>query len=60
MVRLYSNLYQSIQDKFNEAGVEIMSPHYTSLRDGNRVAIPDQYIGKEYRPPAFVVSESRD
>jgi hypothetical protein len=23
--------------------VEIMSPHYRSLRDGNSAAIPDQY-----------------
>jgi small-conductance mechanosensitive channel len=60
MMRLYSDLRQSIQDKFFEAGVEIMSPHYTSLRDGNAVAIPDQYLKKGYRAPAFVISEKRD
>jgi len=27
----YSVLHQNIQDKFNEEGVEITSPHYTSL-----------------------------
>ena len=32
---VYSELHQNIQDSFNEAGVEIMSPHYTSFRDGN-------------------------
>ncbi len=33
--QIYSNLHQSIQDRFNEEGVEIMSPHYMSVRDGN-------------------------
>lgn len=35
-----SNLYQNIQDRFAEAGVEIMSPHYQSNRDGERSTIP--------------------
>ncbi len=55
MARIYSDLHQNIQDKFNEAGVEITSPHYGALRDGNRVAIPDEYLPKGYRPPAFRV-----
>jgi small-conductance mechanosensitive channel len=37
---LYSLLHANIQDAFMEAGMEIMSPHYTSLRDGNSAAIP--------------------
>jgi small-conductance mechanosensitive channel len=32
--RTYSELHQNIQDRFNEAGVEILSPHYSALRDG--------------------------
>ena len=36
MAMIYSELHQNIQDQFNEAGVEIMSPHYDALRDGNR------------------------
>jgi hypothetical protein len=39
MAQIYSDLHQNIQDSFNEAGVEIMSPHYTSLRDGNDSAM---------------------
>ncbi|MFM7353207.1 MAG: mechanosensitive ion channel family protein, partial [Microcystis aeruginosa] len=35
MVIIYSELHQNIQDKCNEAGIEILSPSYTSLRDGN-------------------------
>lgn len=38
--RIYSELHQHIQDVFNKAGVEIMSPHYRAERDGNEVTIP--------------------
>jgi small-conductance mechanosensitive channel len=39
MAQIYSDLHQNIQDCFNDAGVEIMSPHYSSLRDGNDSAM---------------------
>ena len=35
MERIYSGLLQNLQDSFNRAGIEIMSPEYHSLRDGN-------------------------
>jgi len=38
---VYSNLYEKIQDKFNEAGVQIMSPHYEG--DKEIVVIPERY-----------------
>ena len=37
-----ARLCQAIQDSFFAEGVEICSPHYTSLRDGSRAAIPPQ------------------
>jgi small-conductance mechanosensitive channel len=40
MIDTYSALHQSIQDVFAAAGVEIMSPHYASLRDGRESTIP--------------------
>ena len=47
MAQIYSDLYQNIQDRFNEAGVEIMSPHYMAVRDGNETTIPkDDLRGK--------------
>lgn len=55
MALIYSQLHQQIQDKFNEAGVEIMSPHYTALRDGNTIQIPDDYKPKGYQKPGFKV-----
>ncbi len=53
MAKTYSQLHQNIQDRFNEAGVEIMSPHYSSLRDGNKATIPDEHLPKTYRAPVF-------
>lgn len=40
LTQIYSNLYQSIQDIFAEADIEIMSPHYMAVRDGNETTIP--------------------
>jgi small-conductance mechanosensitive channel len=53
MAGIYSELHQNIQDVFNEAGVEIMSPHVGALRDGNRIAIPDAYLPKTYQAPSW-------
>lgn len=50
---IYSALHANIQDKFNEAGVEIMSPHYKALRDGNQTTIPTEYLPKDYQAPGF-------
>lgn len=49
--RIYSILHQNIQDRFNEAGVEIMSPHYMAMRDGNDTTIPknDQRSNPDYQ-----------
>ena len=52
---LYSQLHQHIQDKFNEAGVEIMSPHYRAQRDGNQITVPPQYLPEGYVAPSFRV-----
>jgi small-conductance mechanosensitive channel len=40
MARTYSSLHANILDAFAAAGVEIMSPHYGALRDGNASTIP--------------------
>ncbi|HYM05014.1 MAG TPA: mechanosensitive ion channel domain-containing protein [Terriglobales bacterium] len=53
MAKIYSDLHANIQDKFNAAGVEIMSPHYSSVRDGNQIAIPEDHLPKGYTAPAF-------
>jgi small-conductance mechanosensitive channel len=60
MAKTYSNLHQNIQDKFFEAGVEIMSPHASTVREGNRIAMPDEYIPKGYRAPSFRVEVEKN
>ena len=51
--RIYSSLHQNIQDSFNAAGIEIMSPHYSALRDGNTTTIPENYLNSDYEAPSF-------
>ncbi|GMU87367.1 MAG: hypothetical protein AMXMBFR48_26080 [Ignavibacteriales bacterium] len=53
MARTYSVLHAAIQDKFNEGGVEIMSPTYSAVRDGNQSTIPEDYLPKDYKKPSF-------
>ena len=57
MIDIYAALHASIQDAFFAAGVEIMSPHFTSIRDGNTVAIPEAFRGPGYHAPAFRVED---
>jgi len=38
--KIYSDLHANIQDCFNEANVEILSPHYRAQRDGSASTIP--------------------
>jgi small-conductance mechanosensitive channel len=56
MAQVYSELYANIQDRFNEAGIEILSPHYSTLRDGNMTTIPADYLPTDYQPPAHRIS----
>ena len=48
--QIYSDLHQNIQDVFNEAGIEIMSPLYYAERDGSAVTIPAEYQQKPDSP----------
>jgi small-conductance mechanosensitive channel len=52
---IYSELHAHIQDCCNEAGIEILSPHYRAARDGSASTIPADYLGKDYQAPAFNV-----
>jgi small-conductance mechanosensitive channel len=55
MAVIESELHKNIQESFNAGGVEIMSPHYAALRDGNEVTIPSQSRAQGYEAPAFKV-----
>ncbi len=51
----YGELHQNIQDAFNEGGVEILSPAFSYLRDGNTTTIPAAYRAEGYKPEPFKV-----
>ncbi len=52
--KIYSELHANILDAFHGAGVEITSPHYRAVRDGNAPAIAEVITpepGEETRRP---------
>jgi small-conductance mechanosensitive channel len=53
MATIYSELHQNIQDKFHQAGVEIMSPHFSAVRDGNATTVPVEFRPVNYAAPGF-------
>jgi small-conductance mechanosensitive channel len=57
MIDIYAALHARIQDEFYAAGVEIMSPHFTAIRDGNAIAVPEAFRGPAYRAPAFRIED---
>jgi small-conductance mechanosensitive channel len=57
---IYSHLHEAIQDSFNGAGVEIMSPTFYALRDGNTVTIPANHRPSDYDAPSFRVTDPSD
>ncbi|WP_339607397.1 mechanosensitive ion channel family protein [uncultured Roseivirga sp.] len=57
MSKIYSDLHQNIQDGFNEAGVEILSPHYRAQRDGNHITIPQENLPDDYVAPWFRIKK---
>jgi len=58
MVRLYSDLHAAIQDAFARAGVEILSPSFTNLRDANAPILPEEPKGPRPEPGGFRVRTS--
>ena len=56
MPKIYSELHQNIQDKCNEAGIEILSPQYSAVRDGNQNTMPEKYLPQDYQAPGFRVN----
>ena len=57
MAKMYSQLHANIQDEFNEAGIEILSPHYRAARDGGAMAVPAKYLPKDYKSPSFKIKK---
>jgi small-conductance mechanosensitive channel len=58
--KIYSELHSHIQDGFNDAGLEILSPHYRAARDGSAMAVPPSYLPPNYKAPSFNVNINKD
>ena len=39
------------------AGIRGLGSGLSALRDGNRAAIPDEFLPKDYRPPGFRIGK---
>ena len=51
--RIFSDLHANILDSFHGAGVEITSPQYRAVRDGNQPAVAEVIVpepGEETKP----------
>ncbi|NJO70858.1 MAG: mechanosensitive ion channel [Oscillatoriales cyanobacterium RM1_1_9] len=59
MPRIYSELHQNIQDYCNRVGIEILSPHFSALRDGNHSTIPADYLPEDYVSSGFQIDNSK-
>jgi small-conductance mechanosensitive channel len=44
--RIYSELLQNVQDHCAKAAIEITSPHYAAIRNGNKITIPTSSLDK--------------
>lgn len=55
---VYSELHRKIIDQFDKAGLEIMSPQFISLRDGNAFQVTQESPANKNPKPTFEVSYS--
>ena len=52
---IYSSLHENIKNQLHNAGIEILSPHYNAVRDGNVLAVPLENIPKDYTKSGFKI-----
>lgn len=52
MPAIRSALRQNVLDAFNEAGVEILSPRYSAVRDGNPSTVPRRSVEDDRSEPS--------
>jgi len=54
---IYSNLHQSIQDIFSAEGLELTTPHYHAVRDGNQSTLIEECLPEGYEKPGFKIDK---
>ena len=57
MALIYSELHKNILEAFNAAGIEILSPHYNAIRDGNDITIPGHTTDDTRNPVEKVIDK---
>jgi small-conductance mechanosensitive channel len=54
---IYSSLHENIKNELHNAGIEILSPHYSAVRDGNDLTVPPENKPKDYKKPSFQIGD---
>ncbi len=54
---IYSILHENIKNELHQSGIEILSPHYHAVRDGNNLAVPPSNIPENYAKPGFKIDK---
>jgi small-conductance mechanosensitive channel len=52
---ILSEFQKYLRDACNDAGIEILSPHYAAVRDGNRSTLPENSLPKNYKNRGFQI-----
>ncbi len=50
---IYSALHEHLKNALHDGGIEILSPHYHAVRDGNVLTVPSENIPQDYAKPGF-------
>lgn len=58
MALIYSDLYKNILVKCDAAGIEILSPHYHAVRDGNESTLTT--LPPDYTPPGLRIHQTNN
>ncbi|GAB4250225.1 MAG: mechanosensitive ion channel [Vicingaceae bacterium] len=58
--KIYSDLHQNIQDECFANDIEILSPHFRAMRDGNFLNVPAEYLPKDYKPASFNIKIEKE
>lgn len=52
---ILSEMQKNLRDACNQLGIEILSPHYSSVRDGNQSTVPEKLLPKDYKNRGFQI-----
>ena len=57
---IYSDLRRQLIEEFNEAGIELLSPHFMAHRGGSEPQFPKDQVPNSYKTSEFNVKISKD